>query len=254
MVFEAIGDSPEAVHAIARPIQGEAELDEMAELMAHKRLVLLGEATHGTHEFYDLRAAITRRLIAKHGFAGVVIEGDWPDALRVDHFVRGQATDDEESTRALGGFERFPRWMWRNTDVNAFVEWLRNYNDALPAENRAGFYGMDLYSLHTSIHAVLQYLDENDREAAARARAHYACFDHAAGDPQQYGLQASIGMGRRCENEVIAVLVDMQRRKVARSGRTPAGDSWFQAMQQANVVRNAEAYYRTMFLGRTASR
>ncbi|MDB4954655.1 MAG: erythromycin esterase [Myxococcales bacterium] len=253
MTFEPIGEVPEAIIEIARPIQGEAELDEIVEMVAQKRLVLLGEATHGTHEFYDLRAALTRRLISKHGFAGVAVEGDWPDSLRVDRFVRGQATDDDHSIFALGGFERFPRWMWRNDDVSAFVEWLQGFNAALPADQRCGFYGVDLYSLHTSMHAVLQYLDENDPAAAARARRQYACFDHAAGDPHEYGLQAEIGLGPRCENEVVAVLVELQRRKAARSGRSPSGDAWFHAMQQANVVRNAEQYYRMMFAGRTAS-
>ena len=253
MTFEPIGEVPEAIHEIARPIQGETELDEIVEMIANKRLVLLGEATHGTHEFYDLRAAITRRLISKYGYAGVLIEGDWPDSLRVDRFVRGHATADDRSLFAFGGFERFPRWMWRNEDVSAFVEWLQSYNAALPADRRCGFYGLDLYSLHSSMHAVLQYLDDNDPEAARRARQHYACFDHAQGDPQHYGVQAEIGLGPRCKKEVLAVLVEMQRRKVARSGRTPSGDAWFHAMQQANVVRNAEQYYRVMLAGRTAA-
>jgi erythromycin esterase-like protein len=243
----------DVIAEIAQPIRGEAQLDEIVRLVANKRLVLLGEATHGTHEFYDLRAAITRKLIAEHGFAGVAIEGDWPDALRVDRFVRGQPTDDDHALFALGSFERFPRWMWRNEEVADFVEWFHEHNMERPPESRAGFYGMDLYSLHASIHAVLQYLDENDRDAAARARQRYACFDHAQGDPQEYGLQAHVGLGRRCEAEVVAVLVEMQRRKAARSGRSPAGDAWFHAMQQAHVVRNAEAYYRMMFAGRTAS-
>jgi erythromycin esterase-like protein len=242
-----------SLHAIAHPIFGEDELDEVAERFAHKRLVLLGEATHGTHEFYDLRAALTRRLIRRHGFAAVVVEGDWPDALRVDRYVRGLPGDDEDAEAALGAFERFPRWMWRNEDALAFIEWLRIHNRGLAVDRRIGFYGLDLYSLHSSIHAVLQYLDDNDPPAAARARERYACFDHVAADPERYGLQAHLGIGPRCETEVVAQLVEMQRRKIARSGRTPAGDAWFHAVQQAHVVRNAEAYYRTMFAGRSAS-
>jgi erythromycin esterase-like protein len=242
-----------AVHALARPIHGEAELDELAELIGGRRLVLLGSASHGTHEFYDLRAALTRRLITTHGFAAIVVEADWPDALRVDHYVRGRVSDDELPEDALASFERFPRWMWRNEEVVEVIEWLRMRNLELAPERRAGYYGLDLYSLHSSMHAVLQYLDENDREAAARARERYACFDHVAGDPARYGLEASLAIGPRCETEVIAQLVEMQRRKVARSGRSPAGDAWFRAMQQAHVVRNAEAYYRTMFAGRVAA-
>jgi erythromycin esterase-like protein len=246
MAYSPFGEVPEAIHAIARPIYGESEVDEIAELVAHKRLVLLGEATHGTHEFYDLRAALTRRLIADHGFAAVCVEGDWPDALRVDRYVRDQVTDDEHAAQALESFERFPRWLWRNDEVVAFVEWARR-------NARAGFYGLDLYSLHASMRALLQYLDDNDPAAAARARARFVCFDHVAGDPDAYGLQAHLGIGPRCETEVVAQLAEMQRRKVARSGRSPAGDAWFHAVQQAHVIRDAEAYYRTMFAGRTAS-
>jgi len=253
MRYTPVGEVPEAVHAIARPIYGETEIDEIAELIAHKRLVLLGEASHGSHEFYDLRAAVTRRLITKHGFAAVAVEGDWPDALRVDRFVRAQVTDDESPEAALESFERFPRWMWRNHDVERFVAWLRTHNSDLMPEARCGFYGLDLYSLHASMHAVLMYLADNDPAAADRARERYSCFDHIAGDPQQYGLQAHLGIGPKCETEVVAQLVEMQRRKIARSGRSPAGDAWFHAVQQAHVVRNAEAYYRAMFGGRTAS-
>ena len=247
------GEAPEAVRAIARPIHGEAELDAIAELIGEKRLVLLGEASHGTHEFYDLRAALTRRLITRHGFAAVCIEGDWPDALRVDHYIRDQLTDDDHAQLALGSFERFPRWMWRNEEVSSFVEWMRRQGDGKRAEDRGGFYGLDLYSLHASINALIAYLDDVDPDAAARARMRFACFDRAPGDPDDYGMQAHFGLGPRCEREVVAQLVEMQRRKIARSGRSPAGDAWFHAVQQAHVVRDAEAYYRTMFGGRSAS-
>ncbi len=246
MAYSPVGEVPEAIHAIARPIHGEGELDEIASLVAHKRLVLLGEATHGTHEFYDVRAALTRRLIADHGFAAVCVEGDWPDALRVDRYVRDQVSDDGHAAEALEAFGRFPRWLWRNDDVASFVEWARRHA-------HAGFYGLDLYSLHASMRALLQYLDDNDPAAAARARARFACFDHVAVDPDAYGLQAHLGIGPRCETEVVAQLAEMQRRKVARSGRSPAGDAWFHAVQQAHVIRDAEAYYRTMFTGRTAA-
>jgi erythromycin esterase-like protein len=234
MTFVPLGESPEAILSIARPIHGERDLDELAELVANKRLVLLGEATHGTHEFYDLRAAITRRLVTQHGFAAICVEGDWPDALRLDHYIRGVG-DDEDALSALGSFERFPRWMWRNIEIAELVEWLH-------ARRQCGFYGLDLYSLHASIHALLQYLDENDPAAAARARERFACFD-----------REPLGLGPRCEAEVVAQLVEMQGRKLARSGRSPDGDAWFHAVQQAHVVRDAEAYYRTMFAGRSAS-
>lgn len=243
---------PDAIAAIARPLHGDAQIDQIAGLVAHKRLVLLGEATHGTHEFYDLRAALTRRLVSEHGFAAVAVEGDWPDALRTDRYIRGQG-DDESADEALGAFERFPRWMWRNEDVSSLVDWLRAYNLERKERERIGFYGLDLYSLHASIRAVVTYLDDIDHEAASRARERYACFDHVEGDAQEYGMQAHLGIGPKCETEVVAQLVEMQLRKLARSGRSPVGDAWFHAVQQAHVVRNAEAYYRTMFAGRNAS-
>ena len=253
MVSRPVGEVPEAIHAIARPLDGEDDLDHLVELVADRRIVMIGEASHGTHEFYELRAALTRRLIQHHGFAAVAVEGDWPDALRADRFVRDQATDDEDATSALDSFERFPRWMWRNEEVADFIGWLRGHNSQRDEHQRVGFYGLDLYSLHASMRAVIQYLDDNDHEAASRARERYACFDHVQGDPQQYGMQAHLGIGPKCETEVVAQLVELQLRKLARSGRSPGGDAWFHAVQQAHVVRNAEAYYRMMFAGRTAS-
>lgn len=247
-----VGEPPEAIASIARPLHGDVELDHLAELVAHKRLVLLGEASHGAHELHDMRAALTRRLVTEHGFRAVAVEGDWPDVLRADRFVRGQG-DDEDSDGALAAFERFPRWMWRNADVAAFLTWLRGVNETRTELERVGFYGLDLFSLHASMRAVIEYLEDNDAEAAARARTRYACFDHVRGNPRHCGLQSSLGVGPKCETEVVAQLVEIQRRKLARSGRSPVGDAWFHAVQQAQVVRNAEAYYRTMLAGRSAS-
>jgi len=246
------GEEREAITRIARPIHGEDDLDHLLDLVGPARIVMIGEASHGSHEFYELRAALTRKLIAERGFAGVAIEGDWPDALRVDRYVR-QTSEDESSMAALAGFRRFPTWMWRNEAVSIFVDWMRGHNvSRLPGE-RAGFYGIDLYSLHASIAAVLSFLADVDPEAAERARARYGCLDHARVDPQHYGLRAHLGLQPDCELEVIDQLVEMQRRRAARSGISPNGDAWFHAMQNAHVVRDAEAYYRTMFAGRTAS-
>ncbi|HUS28068.1 MAG TPA: erythromycin esterase family protein [Kofleriaceae bacterium] len=255
MAYRPVGEVPEAVHAIARPLRGDggAELDQIAQSVADRRIVMIGEASHGTQDFYAMRAALTRRLVEEHGFTAVCVEGDWPDCLRVDRFVRGLG-DDDTADEALASFERFPRWMWRNEDVAEFATWLRNYNLEREGRERCGFYGIDLYSLHASMQALIHYLEENDDKAAARAKERYACFDHVGVvDPQQYGLQAHIGAGRTCEGEVVAQLVEMQMRKLARSGRSPTGDAWFHAVQQAHVVRNAEAYYRTMFAGRSTS-
>jgi len=250
MVSVPVGEVPEAVARIARPIHGEDELDQLLDLVSQAGVVLLGEATHGTHEFYEMRAQLTRKLIADRGFSAVAIEGDWPEALRVDRYVRQQG-DDEAAEEALAGFERFPVWMWRNLEVAEFVEWLYRHNADRDPTERAGFYGLDLYSLHSSMQAVLSYLDDTDPGLARRARQRYACFDQL--DPQQYGMKAHFGILDDCEDEVIEQLVEMQRRRSARSGRAPSGDAWFHAFQNARVVKDAEAYYRTMFAGRTAS-
>jgi erythromycin esterase-like protein len=234
----------------ARSLARDAAADDaLVELAGQGRLALLGEASHGTHEFYAERAALTQRLIIEKGFTAVVVEADWPDAWRVDRYVRG-LSDDRDAEAALAGFERFPTWMWRNTVVRDFVEWLREHNRQLPPSRQAGFYGMDLYSLFTSIRAVLDYLDRVDPEAAQRARYRYACFDHAGEDSQAYGYAASFGMRPSCEDEVIAQLREMNRRgadKFAPSGEDH--DEAFFAQQNARLIRNAEEYYRTMFHG-----
>src|SRR5664280_2568325 len=181
-------ESVRTLNRLARPITGAVEdYDELLGLVGGRRLVLIGEASHGTHEFYRERARITQRLIDELGFNAVAIEGDWPDTYRVNRYVMGDSNDDDAHT-ALGGFRRFPTWMWRNRDVLAFIQWLRARNDAQahPA-TKAHFYGLDLYSLHASIEAVVKYLERVDPEEARRARERYSCFDHVGTDGQAYG-------------------------------------------------------------------
>ena len=239
------------------PLTGaHADYEVLMEMVGDARFVLLGEASHGSHEFYAERARITQRLIAEQGFAAVAVEADWPDAYRVNCYVRG-AGDDGSAEEALGGFERFPLWMWRNADVADFVSWLRQHNDdaSLRQVPPVGFYGLDLYSLHRSIDAVLASLERTDPEAAARARQRYACFDHAGGDSQAYGHAAVLGAGRSCEREVIEQLLELQRRGLdhpSENGRI-SEDEQFTIEQNARLVVDAEAYYRTMFAGRTSS-
>jgi erythromycin esterase-like protein len=235
-----------------RPLSGAVDdYDSLLERAAKTRFVLLGEASHGTHEFYRERAEITKRLIAEQGFIAVAAEADWPDAYRVNLFVRGRS-DDASAEEALADFRRFPAWMWRNTDVVEFVTWLREWNDALPAgAPRAGFYGLDLYSLYTSMNAVVAYLDEIDPEAARRARERYACFDHFGRDPQVYAYLAGIGDAEPCEQEVVEQLLELRRLTAEAAGRNGSVDEdrRFYAEQNARLVANAEEYYRAVFRG-----
>ena len=231
--------------------------ETLDELIGDARVVLIGESSHGTHEFYEARAAITKWLIEEKGFCAVAAEADWPDAYRVNRYVRGLG-EDKNADEALSGFERFPAWMWRNTVVRDFVDWLRTRNRRQESngQRQAGFYGLDLYSLHRSMHEVITYLDKIDPKAAARARARYACFDHAsADDGQAYGFSAAFGAGSSCENQAVEQLVDFQRNAVAYARRDGllAEDELFYAQQNAHTVRNAEVYYRAMFSGRVTS-
>lgn len=249
-------ENRDAIRQIARPLSGTpADLDPLIDAIDNARFVLIGEASHGTHEFYEIRAEITKRLIQEKGFIAVAVEADWPDAYRVNRYARG-LDGDMTPEEALRGFERFPTWMWRNTDVVNFIGWLREYNDALPrGRTKAGFYGLDLYSLYTSIAEVLRYLDRIDPEAAARARDRYSCLEDFSEDSQGYGFAAHFGLTESCEEAVIDQLRDLQRRVreyTLRDGSTAAED-FFYAEGNARLVQDAERYYRSMFQERVSS-
>ncbi|TAE74827.1 MAG: erythromycin esterase family protein [Verrucomicrobia bacterium] len=239
-----------AIRQQAVPLTGELDqLDGLLEMIGDAGVVLLGEASHGTHEFYHLRAELTRRLIVEKDFAAVAVEADWPDAWRVNRYVLGDS-DDCSAVEALRGFERFPEWMWRNTEVLDFVAWLRDHNaNVATEEGRTGFYGLDLYSLHRSMSEVIDYLSRVDPEAAERARIRYGCLDRHGPDPQNYGLLAISGVDASCREEVsrqLAELRAMEAELLSRDGR-PALDAYFFAEQNARLVANAEAYYRQIF-------
>jgi erythromycin esterase-like protein len=242
-----------ALREFVQPLAGTpSDFDQVIGAAAAARLVLIGEASHGTHEFYRIRAEITKRLIRDRAFDAVAVEADWPDAYRANRYVRGTGSD-RDAVDALGDFKRFPHWMWRNADVLDFVGWLREHNDA--HGRKVGFYGLDLYSLHASVEALLRYLRVVDPEAARRAQARYACFDHFDGDVQTYAREAGLGLTTSCEREVVSQLVDLRRSAAdyaRRDGRV-AADDLFAAEQNARLVMNAEAYYRTMFRGHVAS-
>jgi erythromycin esterase-like protein len=216
---------------------------------------LLGEASHGTHEFYRERAEIAKRLIAEKSYAAVAVEADWPDAYRVNRYVRG-VSDDVDAVEALADFRRFPTWMWRNTVVVEFIEWLRAHNASLPSSaEKVGFYGLDLYSLHASMKVVVRYLEKVDAEAARPARERYSCFDHVGEDTQAYGLVTRLNLSKSCEDEVVSQLVELQRRASEYARRTGpvTEDELFYIEQNARLVKNAEAYYRSIFLEEVSS-
>lgn len=230
----------------ARLDEEDGDYDAVLQMARGKRFVLIGEATHGTREFYAMRAAMTRRLIAEAGFDGVAIEGDWPDAWRTNRFVQGQGRDDAESS--LADFERFPNWMWRNREMLEFVTWLRGHNAALPPNHRVGVYGLDLYSLYRSADAVIRYLESVDPAKAEQARSYYAALDHVR-EPQTYGYQAAFGLRPPARQAAVSQLLQLQadaQDYVARNGLA-AMDSYFFAERNAAVVVKAEAYYRGMF-------
>ncbi|HEX8844737.1 MAG TPA: erythromycin esterase family protein [Pyrinomonadaceae bacterium] len=245
-----------AIREASHPLTGATnDCDPLIHLIDDASFVLIGEASHGTHEFYRERAQITKQLITEKGFTAVAVEADWPDAYRVNRYVQGRG-DDAEAVDALAGFLRFPTWMWRNADVLDFVGWLREHNDHLPANSpKVGFYGLDLYSLHASMEAVLKYLDKIDPEAAKRARYRYSCFEHFGEDTQAYGYAANFGLTESCEDEVLGQLIELRRRAsdyASRDGHVAADDFFF-TEQNARLVKNAEEYYRSMFRGRVSS-
>jgi len=242
----------ESGHTISRERD---DYDALLDLIGARRFVLIGEASHGTHEFYQERARITRRLIDDCGFTAVAVEADWPDAYRVNRYVMG-LSEDADAGSALSDFQRFPAWMWRNRDVAGFVEWLRARNDAHgdPA-TKVRFYGLDLYSLRASMEAVVDYLDRIDPDEANRARERYSCFDQVGGEGQAYGYGLATARVIPCENEVVSQLVALRRRAemyLRRDGWI-ADDEFFFAEQNARLVRNAEEYYQQMYRAEVSS-
>ena len=237
---------PELIARATEPIEAieTTDLSGLLDRIGGARVVLLGEASHGTAEFYDMRAHITRELIAKRGFNVVAVEADWPDAMRINQYV----TDTDVQEAAERPFTRFPTWMWANAQVLAFVEWLRRYNDHFDrAQEHVGFYGLDLYSLNASIDAVLRYLDDVDPETANVARQRYGCLSPWESDPAAYGAAALTGRYRECEEDVVAMLQDLLNKRLAYA---PAGKPrFFNAEQNARLVTNAERYYRLMYYG-----
>jgi erythromycin esterase-like protein/protein-L-isoaspartate O-methyltransferase len=229
------------------PDIGDTAFGAVFDRFADARVVLLGEASHGTSEFYRARAAITRRLIEQHGFTIVAVEADWPDAAAIDRHVRHKPP----RTDAEPAFQRFPTWMWRNSDVDAFVAWLREHNAGLAEDGRAGFYGLDLYNLNDSIRTVIHYLDRVDPAAAAVARERYGCLAPWKSDPVGYGRLALNEGYARCEEAVVTMLRDLFARQ--RDYAAADGEDFLDAAQNARLVASAETYYRVMYYGSAES-
>ena len=248
-----------AIEQYAVPLRGDAgDFDAIIEAARGKQVVLIGEASHGTEDFYRHRAQITRRLIGELGFAGVAVEADWPDAYALNRYVWGRA-DGRGASQVLSVFERFPRWMWANLEVRDFIEWLAEYNaseDQKQKEERpVGFYGLDLYSMGSSAHAVIKYLEKADPQAAKRARERYGCLHEFFGEPHFYGQSVAFGLSEPCEKDITEQVMELQtqaQRRLLGLGLV-AGEEQFAAEQNARLVRNAEEYYRSAFSGRQSS-
>jgi erythromycin esterase len=239
----------EAVKRAGKPLRDEGDLDALLERLGDARVVLLGEASHGTHEYYTWRDRISRRLIAEKGFDFIAVEGDWPDCYLVNRWIKHH--DGGGSARdMLHAFERWPTWMWANHEVAELAEWLKGHNESLPDEKRVGFYGLDVYSLWDSMDVVTRYLEKVDPQAAARARGAYGCFDPYQEDVQDYAMATAL-VPTSCEEEVVRILSDLRSKgpDYAEEGR----EAFFNAEQNALVARNAERYYRAMIRGGSQS-
>ncbi|MGZ9096831.1 MAG: erythromycin esterase family protein [Micavibrio sp.] len=248
-----------AIEKHAVPLGGSlCDYDPIIQAAHNKIFVMIGEASHGTKEFYRARAEITERLIQELGFDAVAVEADWPDAYRVNRHV--SLLSDESAGQSLSDFERFPTWMWRNKEVFQFIEWLQAYNYEFrqPGPKSRwpiGFYGLDLYSMSTSIHAVIKYLDKIDPMAARRARMRYGCLDHFMDNPQAYGYAAEFGLADSCERDIIDQLIELRMKayEYTKKNGFAKEDDYFSAEQNAKLVKSAEKYYRAMFRGRPNS-
>lgn len=231
---------------LARPLREAADLDPLLERIGDARYVLIGEASHGTHEYYAWRALLTQRLVAEKGFSFVAVEGDWPDCYDVTCSVTLEPEAPTDPGEALAGFDRWPTWMWANTDVVDFCRWLREHNAGLPPQRRVGFYGLDVYSLWESLHATLDYIAEHHPEHVHSVRAAFRCFEPYAEDPAAYARSTAL-LPSGCEPEVSALLRDL--RATAPPGPDGARDATFNAEQNARALAGAEAYYRAVMRG-----
>jgi len=227
------------IRALARPLRGDADLDQLVERARTRRFVAIGEASHGTHEYYELRCRLSRRLIEEQGIAWIGVEGDWPDCWRIDRWVRGISDQELDARALLAGFERWPTWLWANAEVADFLDWLHGWNLQHPPAGRTGFYGLDVYSLWDSLHRVIGWLDEHAPEAVPQALKAWQCFAPFGEDPQRYAWGTRL-VPVSCEREVVDLLAGVRALTVF------DGDDAFDASQNAAIAAGAEHYYRAM--------
>jgi erythromycin esterase len=230
----------EDVYQFAYPLKTSEDLDPLIERIGEAHFVLLGEASHGTSEYYQWRARLSSRLIAEKGFKFVAVEGDWPDCYRVNRYVKGYLDAGNNAHDVLHAFNRWPTWMWANWEIVAVAEWLHKFNKN--KSNKAGFYGLDVYSLWESMESIIRYLEDKDPQALQAAIQAYQCFEPYGEDPQSYAWSTRMVPGN-CEDEVINLLIEMQQRAGHYDGDPEGG---FNAEQNALVIKNAEKYYRAM--------
>jgi erythromycin esterase len=247
-MFKTTYSPPEdIIRQVAHPLHTDADLDPLLERIGDSRFVLLGEASHGTSEYYLWRARLSKRLIQEMGFSFIAVEGDWPDCYRVNRYIKGYQDSGASAYEVLKGFERWPSWMWANWEVTALVEWLRSYNKDLPNKEKIGFYGLDVYSLWESLSEVMRYLEENAPESLEAAYRAYKCFQPYGENVQAYAYASQL-IPTSCEDDVMKLLLEMQH-KSHRAVPESDGEAAFNAEQNAYVAFGAERYYRTMIYG-----
>jgi erythromycin esterase-like protein len=246
---EAFVDEHEAVNSIkqwAYPLQSKADLQPLFDRIGDARIVMLGEASHGTHEYYTWRSHISKRLIEEKGFNFIAVEGDWPDCYRLNRFVKGYDSDNKSAFKVLHTFNRWPTWMWANWEIVALADWLQKHNIGLPANKKAGFYGLDVYSLWESMESIMQYLKKTDMAALKIAEEAFRCFEPYKKDEGQSYARASQFVPELCENEVVDLLREIQKKLPTYNTDY---ENVFSAGQNALVTVNAEKYYRAMVKG-----
>lgn len=237
----------QAVRRVSSPLRSSQDLDPLMDRIGEAKYVLLGEASHGTHEFYTWRTEISKRLIRERGFSFVAVEGDWPDCYRVNRFAKGYSDAGGSAEEVLRSFDRWPTWMWANREVEALANWLRERNANAPEAERVGFYGLDVYSLWDSLYQVLGYLSKNMPESLHAATKAFQCFEPYGEDAQDYA-RATRWVDASCEDEVIAMLQEFSA-QLSHGHDSDGHDGLFNAQQNARVVKEAEQYYRAMVQG-----